>query len=69
MDQLTSREREVLFLLAQGMSNAEVARKLGISEATVKSHLAHVMTKLGVREKTQAVIAAYQTGLVQPPAR
>jgi DNA-binding NarL/FixJ family response regulator len=69
MDQLTSREREVLILLAQGMSNAEVARKLGISEATVKSHLAHLMTKLGVREKVQAVIAAYQTGLVQPPAR
>jgi DNA-binding NarL/FixJ family response regulator len=69
MDQLTSREREVLILLAQGMSNAEVARKLGISEATVKTHLAHVMTKLDVGEKVQAVIAAYQTGLIQvsPP--
>jgi DNA-binding NarL/FixJ family response regulator len=65
MDQLTSREQEVLILLAQGMSNAEVARKLGISEATVKTHLAHLMTKLDVGEKAQAVIAAYQTGLVQ----
>ncbi|MGH3480818.1 MAG: response regulator [Pseudonocardiaceae bacterium] len=66
MAQLTPREREVLILLAQGMSNADVARKLVISEATAKTHLAHVMTKLGVREKAQAVIAAYQTGLVQP---
>jgi DNA-binding NarL/FixJ family response regulator len=67
MAQLTPREREVLVLLAQGLSNADVARQLFISEATVKTHLAHVMTKLGVREKAQAVIAAYQTGLVQPP--
>lgn len=66
MAQLTPREREVLTCLAEGMSNAEVAGKLAISEATVKTHLAHVMTKLGVREKAQAVIAAYQTGLVQP---
>jgi DNA-binding NarL/FixJ family response regulator len=67
MTQLTPREREVLILLAQGLSNADVARQLFISEATVKTHLAHVMTKLGVREKAQAVIAAYQTGLIQPP--
>ena len=66
MAQLTPREREVLILLAQGRSNAEVAGQLFISEATVKTHLAHVMAKLRVREKTQAVIAAYQTGLVQP---
>ncbi len=66
MAQLTPREREVLILLAQGRSNTEVAGQLFISEATVKTHLAHVMAKLRVREKTQAVIAAYQTGLVQP---
>lgn len=66
MAQLTRREREVLVLLAQGLSNADVAGKLFISEATVKTHLAHVMAKLEVGEKAQAVIAAYQTGLVQP---
>ncbi|HKR50210.1 MAG TPA: response regulator transcription factor [Pseudonocardiaceae bacterium] len=66
--QLTRREREVLIHLAQGLSNADVARKLFISEATVKTHLAHVMSKLGVNEKAQAVIAAYRTGLVQPPS-
>ncbi|MGH3756014.1 MAG: response regulator [Pseudonocardiaceae bacterium] len=69
MAQLTPREREVLTLLARGMSNADVATQLFISEATVKTHLARVMMKLGVREKAQAVAAAYQTGLVQPPAR
>jgi DNA-binding CsgD family transcriptional regulator len=69
MAELTRREREVLILVAEGLSSSEVARRLFISEATVKTHLAHVMAKLSVREKTQAVIAAYQTGLVQPPAR
>ncbi|HZA16123.1 MAG TPA: response regulator transcription factor [Pseudonocardiaceae bacterium] len=69
MAQLTPREREVLSLMARGMSNADVAVELFISEATVKTHLARVMMKLGVREKAQAVAAAYQTGLVQPPTR
>ncbi|MGQ0717038.1 MAG: response regulator [Pseudonocardiales bacterium] len=69
MAQLTPREREVLSLMARGLSNADVAAQLFISEATVKTHLARVMMKLGVREKAQAVAAAYQTGLVQPPAR
>jgi DNA-binding NarL/FixJ family response regulator len=69
MAQLTPREREVLTFLARGLSNADVATELFISEATVKTHLARVMMKLGVREKAQAVAAAYQTGLVQPPAR
>ena len=69
MAQLTPREREVLTLMARGMSNADVAVELFISEATVKTHLARVMMKLGVREKAQAVAAAYQTGLVQPPTR
>ncbi|MGH3815170.1 MAG: response regulator [Pseudonocardiaceae bacterium] len=69
MAQLTPREREVLSLMARGLSNADVATELFISEATVKTHLARVMMKLGVREKAQAVAAAYQTGLIQPPAR
>jgi DNA-binding NarL/FixJ family response regulator len=69
MAQLTPREREVLSLMARGLSNADVAVELFISEATVKTHLARVMMKLGVREKAQAVAAAYQTGLVQPPTR
>jgi DNA-binding NarL/FixJ family response regulator len=69
MEHLTPREREVLSLMARGLSNADVATELFISEATVKTHLARVMMKLGVREKAQAVAAAYQTGLVQPPTR
>ena len=69
MAQLTPREREVLSLMARGLSNADVAVELFISEATVKTHLARVMMKLGVREKAQAVAAAYQTGLVQPRTR
>lgn len=69
MAKLTPREREVLILLAQGLTNAQVAKTLSLSETTVKTYLAHVMVKLGVREKAQAVAAAYQTGLVQPPAR
>jgi DNA-binding NarL/FixJ family response regulator len=69
MEQLTPREREVLSLMARGLSNADVAVELFISEATVKTHLARIMMKLGVREKAQAVAAAYQTGLVQPPTR
>jgi DNA-binding NarL/FixJ family response regulator len=67
MAQLTPREREVLTLMARGLSNSDVAVQLFISEATVKTHLARVMAKLNVREKSQAVAAAYQTGLVQPP--
>jgi DNA-binding NarL/FixJ family response regulator len=63
--QLTRREQEVLIQLAQGRSNADVAGELFISEATVRTHLANVMKKLGVRGKAGAVIAAYQSGLVQ----
>ncbi len=69
MAQLTRREREVLAFLAQGLSNAEVAEHLFIAETTVKTHLARVMAKLDVREKAQAVAAAYQSGLVQPSTR
>ena len=66
MTQLTHREREVLILLAQGKTNTEVAEQLSINEATVRTYVSHVMAKLRVREKAQAVAAAYQTGLVQP---
>lgn len=65
MAQLTPRGREVLILVAQGLSNADVAEKLFISEATVRAHLSRVIATLGVREKSQAVVAAYQTRLVQ----
>jgi DNA-binding NarL/FixJ family response regulator len=66
---LTPKEREVLACLALGLSNAEVAERLFISINTVRTHLNRVMMKLGVREKAQAVAAAYQTGLVRPAAR
>jgi DNA-binding NarL/FixJ family response regulator len=66
MAQLTRREREVLILLAQGLSNADVAAQLFISEPTVRTHLARMMAKLNVREKSQVVSMAYKTGLVQP---
>ena len=65
--QLTPREREVLILLSQGLSNTDVAKQLFLSVATVKTHLANVMKKLDVKEKAQAVIIAYQSGLVQAP--
>lgn len=66
---LTVREREILTLLASGLSNAELGARLYLSEPTIKTHLSSIFRKLGVRDRVQAVIAAYDAGLVEPAPR
>jgi DNA-binding NarL/FixJ family response regulator len=66
LDDLSERERDVFRLIAQGLSNGEIAQELYISETTVKTHVTHILQKLSLRDRVQAVVLAYQTGIFEP---
>ena len=69
LDRLTTREIDTLLALAEGLSNAEIAERLGVGDATVKTYVSAVLTKLALRDRLQAVVFAYETGIATPPSR